>query len=97
MIKQPVDQVDYDVDFSRWIPEGDTLTTVTARADLIADPLASDDEPPLTIESYEIRGLVVKLWASGGRDGTSYQVTVVVATEQGRVKETEFRLRVRDF
>lgn len=98
MIKQPADQVDYDVDFSKWIPQGDTLTMAAVTAELaMPAPTIDEDAVPLVIESYELHGLIVKVWARGGQDGESYKVTVVAATEQGRVKETEFRVRVRNF
>jgi hypothetical protein len=85
--KQPVDHLDYDIDFARWLPEDDTITTATAISDAPTD---------LVIESVQISSPVVKVWVSGGTDGSTYKITVVASTSGGRIKETEFRIRVRE-
>lgn len=88
--KQTRDQLDYDVDFSIWIPEGDIITTAEATLDIEGD---------LQIDATQIDpelGQIIKVWLSGGIDGKTYKITVAASTSQGRVKETEFRLRVKD-
>lgn len=85
--KQPVDHLDYDVDFSRWLPEDDAITTATAVSDAPTD---------LVVESVQISSPVVKVWVSGGTNGRSYKITVTASTSGGRIKETEFRIRVRE-
>jgi hypothetical protein len=85
--KQPIDQLDYDVDFSRWIPDGDTITSATAVLDV---------EDDLIVESVAISSPIVKVWLSGGTDKAAFVVTVTASTAGGRVKETEFKLRVKD-
>lgn len=85
--KQSADQLDYDVDFSAWLPEGDTITTAVASVII---------EDELIIQSVQVSDLVVKVWLSGGINGSTYKVTVAASTEGGRIKETEFNLRVKD-
>ena len=85
--KQSVDQLDYDVDFTRWLPADDTITSVMVVLDVEGD---------MEIESSSIASPVVKVWLSGGTHNTTYTVTVTVATLGGRIKETEFRIRVKD-
>ena len=88
--KQVRDQLDYDVDFSVWIPEGDIITTSEATLDVTGE---------LVIDATQIdpdTGQIIKVWLSGGVDGKTYTITVVGSTSQGRIKETEFRLRVKD-
>lgn len=85
--KHSIDQRDYDVDFSKWLADSDTITS----ADATVLP-----EGSLTIPSVSISGQVVKVWTAGGVDGTSYEVKVAVGTSGGRVKEICFKIRVRD-
>jgi hypothetical protein len=36
------------------------------------------------------------VWASGGVDGTEYQITLTVVTSGGRTKEFEFKIVVSE-
>lgn len=85
--KQPGDQLDYDVEFDNWMPDGDEITTVEVFLDKVGE---------LVIDQYQKSGLIVKVWLSGGISGCTYKVTVRVATAGARIKETEFKLRVRE-
>lgn len=87
IIKQPADHLDYDVDYGRWLPDGDAVTM----AEIAVEP-AGD----LVIESVQITDRIVKVWVSGGEDGATYKITVTASTSWGRIKETEFRIRVRE-
>lgn len=84
MRKKPEDQLDYDLDFERWLSDGDTL--------LSGDAVAEDG---ITVEQVQLFGTVVKVWLSGGTDGHSYEISVTATTAQGRVKEECFMIRVR--
>lgn len=84
--KQARDQLDYDVNFEGWLPEEDTITTVEVTV----------DDPALQIDLIQYTGRIVKVWLSDGVNGTTYKITVVVSTSGGRIKEIEFRLRVKD-
>jgi len=86
-IKQPADQLDYDIDYGRWLPDGDAVTM----AETAVEPVGE-----LVIESVQITDRIVKVWLAGGIDGGSYKITVTASTSGGRIKETEFRLRVRN-
>lgn len=85
--KNPIDQMDYDIDFSRWLEDGDTITSV----DVAVTPPGE-----LTIPSSQISGPTVKVWTAGGLDGTTYEVSTAIGTSGGRVKEVCFKIRVRD-
>lgn len=84
--KRPDDQLDYDIDFIKWLSEGDTLL----------DASAESDGEALVVNSVEVFGQVVKVWLSGGDAGASYKVDVTATTIQGRVKEVTFILRVTE-
>lgn len=86
MTKRPDERLDYAVDFSRWLPAGDS---VVSSVNTITGSEA-------TIDAAEVSGTSVTLWIEGGVDGETYTVSVEATTAQGRVKELCFRLRVRD-
>lgn len=85
--QQPNDVQDYDIDFSEWFPADDTITGAVVTV-APAMPL-----PP----SYAISGKRVKVWVyEGGTSGTTYQITVRASTNDGRVKEVELRVKIKE-
>lgn len=85
--KQSGDELDYDVDFSRWIPDGATITTAVAALDIVGE---------LVVQSVQLATPIVKVWLADGVNGKTYKVTVTIATNLGQTKETEFRMRIKD-
>lgn len=85
--KQPGDQLDYDLDFSDWITASDTITGAVATSSVPAE---------LNIVSVVVASPMVKVWVSGGVSGATYKVTATITTAEGRIKELEFKIRVRD-
>lgn len=89
-IKRSVDQIDYDIDFTRWLPDGDTIQGATARVEQ-ADSLVSAFIRPQDIEPEN-----VKVWLVDGVPGKTASIIVTATTTQNRVKQVEFQIRVRD-
>lgn len=95
--KQPDEILDYDIDAEEWFEDlsGDYIASV-------AVSYTGDDEV-LTLGpgDHSVYALVgeepvrAKVWIGGGTDGVRYTVTAVLTTVDGRVKEKEFRIRVR--
>lgn len=85
--KQPADELDYDVDCSRWLIANDTISTV----------VISIDGAGLVNPSTLISSNRFKVWLSGGMNGTSYKVTATITTDGGRVKQVEFKVKVKDY
>lgn len=85
--KQPSEKLDYDVTFEEWLTDDDTVQTATAVLDTTGE---------LVIEDILVLSPTVKVWLSGGVNGITYKVTVKAITAQGRIKEAEFKIRVRD-
>lgn len=85
--KQPADVLDYDIDYRDWLTEGDnvqsTTVTVSPSGELSVDSIFNNDP-------------VVKIWVSGGNDKTTYKLTVTTSTADGRVKQDEFKIKVKD-
>lgn len=85
--KQPGDTVDIDVDLSQWLPSSDTISTAVATADAGITLGATDINNTLKI---------VKQWVSGGTTGNRYKVTLTITSAEGRVKEVEFYVKVKE-
>lgn len=85
--KQPVEVLDFDIDCADWISEGDSVVSAASVADT-----------GITIDSTSItsNGEVVKVWVSGGTTGTTYKIETTMTTEDGRVKQHEFRVKVKN-
>lgn len=87
--KQPADQLDYDLDFSDWLTDDDTITGAVATSSV-------PDE--LIVQSVQVFASIalVKIWIAGGVSGATYKITATITTSQGRIKELEFKIRVRE-
>jgi hypothetical protein len=84
--KQPTERLDYDVDFSEWLPPGDAIITTAVGV-----------EPAgLTIAVTDAATLIPKLWVDGGVDGATYLISVTCETQYGRNKEVNFKLKVKE-
>lgn len=87
--QQPNEVLDYDIDFSEWLPPADYVESVV----LLCEP----DMP--TPPSYAISPNTerVKVWVyNGGTNGVAYKLTVRATTNDQRVKEAEIRVRIKE-
>ena len=84
--KTPDERLDFDVDFARWLPAGDSIASATATITW----------GTATIDATEVIGTAVKVWIEDGDDGDMSHVKVLATTAEGRVAEMCFRLRVKD-
>jgi len=84
--KQPNDVLDYTVDLTKWMASGDTVSSATAAV----------SPSGLTISVTNGTTSEPKVWASGGANGTEYQITLTVVTTGGRTKEFEFKIVVAE-
>ena len=57
--KTPDERLDFDVDFARWLPAGDS----------IASAAATITGGTATIDATEVIGTAVKVWIEDGDDG----------------------------
>lgn len=91
--KQPGERKDYDIDFSPWLPSGDTLDVVATTVTCITDPadtaLVCEPIPPMTTTT-------VKLWVRGGTAGARYKLTVRITTVIGRIDESELIFKIKE-
>ena len=84
--KQPVEIIDYDIDYSEWLTAGDNVQAASVEVVPVG----------LMVESTFINAPRVKIWVSGGTTGTAYKLTVTATTADGRVKQDEFKVKVKD-
>lgn len=87
--KKPSDRLDYDVDFSRWLPSGDTIATASAT-------VASTGTATAALDGVTWSTTVVKVWVKAGTDGETAEIEVTVTTTGGRTKKQCFKVRIRD-
>lgn len=83
--QQPADVLDYDVDFSEFLPKTDTITSATV--DVTGGSLGI---------SYAYVGKRIKVWCYAGTNGVRYKVSVTINTAESRTKQVEFRLSIKD-
>lgn len=82
--KDPDASLDYTLDWSAWLGEGDSLATSTF-----------DVEDGLTMGETNRLGPLATVWLSGGALGATYRVTNRVTSNVGRADERTFRVRIR--
>lgn len=90
--KQPVERYDYDFDYGDWLTEGDNLETTTVEV----HPNDSTEVGGLQIDTVTVIDPIVKLWISGGINGVTYKITMTSNTADGRIKQDEFKLKIKD-
>lgn len=87
--QQPNDVRDYDIDFDEWFPSGDVITTAVVTA--------SPAMPEAPSAAIAPSGRRVKVWVyDGGTDGLTYTLTLRTSTTDGRVKEVELLVQIRE-
>lgn len=80
--KQPRDHLDYDIDLSNWLEDGDEVENVEIEA-----------PEGIVLEQVSILQTRVKFWVSGGKTGQSYKFSPLIFTES-RAKEVDFMIVV---
>ena len=100
-VKQPDEVLDYDIDFSEFLDDGDALSS-------IGDPKVPNplDVVVTPADAFFVLGdafivgddsLIYKQWVSGGVVGVTYKIEITATTDRGRVKQVEFRVRIKEY
>jgi hypothetical protein len=95
-MKQPVERVDYDIDYSEWLTTNDNVESVVVTVfpdESVMTPVPHDRLHVLTAVVIDP---IIKLWIEGGRNGVTYKVSLTMTTADGRIKQDEFKLKVKD-
>lgn len=84
-VKDPNAVLDYRVDWSAWLPEGDTIDTSTWT---VPSGINKDSESNDTTSAT--------VWLSGGTAGVNYQLVNRVTTAGGRTDDRTITISVRE-
>lgn len=84
-LKDPNAVLDYQWDWSSWLPTGDTISSATVTA-----------SSGLTVASSSYTSTAVTAWLSGGTAGTEYTVTCRITTARGRTDDRTIEITVQD-
>lgn len=83
--KSDESRLDFDLDFSKSLPDGDVVQSVETRA-----------TDGIELVSTQTFGNIVKVWVAGGTARKTYTVTVIATSQQGRIIEDCFQIRVTE-
>lgn len=95
--KQPAETLDYDIDFSEFLADGDTLVAtgeppIPSPLNVVVSPAGLSLGPTVVVDQK-----IIKQWVSGGTNGVKYKITITATSNAGRVKQVEFVIKVKDF
>jgi hypothetical protein len=97
-VKQPQEYLGYDIMYTDFLEEGDSVVEII---EVIATKYTSDliDVNDLVVDSSYIRdnGTRVKVYLRNGVADEGYKVTVRIRTDEGLVKEDEFKVKIKDY
>lgn len=86
--KDPAAQLTYVLDWSDWMPEGDSLDSATFT---VSAPTGASN---VTIISSGVTGDTAYVEVAGGTAGQVYTVINTITTADGKIDRRRFRLRV---
>jgi hypothetical protein len=103
--KQPSEILAYDADFTDWFSDivgGDDISLadceiISASSGAIGDLSIDDIILVLSNQDDPFSDVYrVKIWISGGLDGATYKLTLLMDTTGGRRKEVDFKIRIKE-
>lgn len=90
--KDPGAKLVYSMDWSEWLPQGDTLASASYTVSTI-----TGDATPIVKHSQGVEGGTVSyVELSGGTAKEIYTVTATITTAEGNTDKRRFRLKVND-
>ncbi len=87
--KDPFAVLDFSLDFTNWMPTGDTLSSITVTAETIAN-----DSSPLVIDSTNNTNYLATANISGGTAGKIYNVEYKIITTNSIKDSRNIRIKV---
>lgn len=87
--KDPYAVLDYSLDWTNWMPTGDTISTLSVTAQTI-----SGDASPLVIDSTTKTDYIATAFISGGTAGNIYNIEFKIVTTNALQDSRNFRIRV---
>lgn len=90
--KDPGARLVYSMDWSDWLPTGDTLSTAT----YVISTISGDATPIVKHSQGTSGGTISYVELSGGTAKEIYTVTATITTTDGNTDKRRFRLKVND-
>lgn len=84
-LKDPDAVLDYKVDYSSWLADGETISTAT----VTVDAGITKDSSSVTDSNTSVTA-----WLSGGTAGDNYKVTYHITTSDGREDDRTIVIKV---
>lgn len=89
IIKDNKATLDYTLDWTNWMPTGDTISSATVTA---SNTLG--DSSSIAVDSTTTTDYKVTAYISGGETGQIYNIEYVINTTNGLVDSRNFRIKV---
>lgn len=83
--KDPDAVLDYQVNWFRWLVEGDFITAVSF-----------DPDSGITVEDSSYTDTTTTVWLSGGTVGVTYKVVCHITTAGGREDDRTLQIAVKE-
>lgn len=87
--KDPDAVLDYLVDWSAWLPTGDTITASTFTVN-------SEDDGAIVVDDTLFDSTTTTVWLSGGVAGEKYTVTNHITTADGREDDRSITISIKE-
>ena len=87
--KDPYSVLDYSLDWTNWMPSGDTISAISVTAETI-----SGDSTPLAVDSSTNTDYIATAYISGGTAGNIYNIEYKIDTTNGLKDSRNFRIKV---
>lgn len=85
-VKQPAEADTYTINYAQDLTVGDAIRTSV----LTVTPAGLGITPPVLVDTR------VRVWISGGANQVKYKITATTTTDDGRVMQDEFYVKVKD-
>ena len=87
--KDPDAVLDYSIDWSAWLPTGDTITASTYTVN-------SDAADAIVVDDTSFNTTTTTVWLSGGVAGQTYTVTNHITTSAGRQDDRSLTIKIKE-
>jgi hypothetical protein len=92
VVKQPSEVRQYTMDFANTLATGETISTITS----VSIELRGGGLSDVTVYNEAVSGDTIVFWVSGGTDGQTHRIEIVVVTNVGQTIEGDGLLSIRD-
>lgn len=88
-VKDPEEVLDYTLDWSEYLPAGDTVASATWT---VPDGITESTAPG---HQHNVNGARTTIWLAGGSEPKDYLITCRIVSAQGRQADRTFEIAVR--